>query len=81
MTTFYNFPDQSTFAALGGRGGDYTIEGVGYSVIGELYAPEPEVIPEDYEPVLLGFLVNTTEPIEAFYEYEVIPTSPMRIFG
>lgn len=82
MTTFYCFESQGAFVALGGKPqSEYTVDGVGVSVIGEHYEPDPDPLPDDYEPVFIGYLVNTTEPVEAWSAAEVQPTSPMRIFG
>lgn len=70
MTTFYCFPNEFVYKTLGGRGGDYTIDGVGYSTVGA-----------DPEDEASGFLVNTTNKIDGWEEYECFPDTPMRIFG
>jgi len=80
MTTFYRFPSNMSFPAESLR------EGVNVSVIGDYYEPEPEWTeedprPEDFEPVYVGYLVNTSAPIEEWNEFEVTPAQPMRIFG
>lgn len=71
MTTFYRFPSNQNLPA------EYVREGgIGVSVIGDWYDT-----PEDAEPVYIGYLVNTTEPVAEWAEYEVQPAQPMRIFG
>jgi hypothetical protein len=80
MTTFYRFPSNMSFPAESLR------EGVNVSVIGDYYEPEPEWTeedprPEDFEPTYIGYLVNTSAPIEEWAAFEVTPAEPMRIFG
>lgn len=83
MTAFYRFDSEAAFVAAGGKAkAEYTRQdGVGVSVLGDLFEPEPDPLPEDFQPVLVGFLVNTTEPVEDWEAALVDPASPMRIFG
>lgn len=75
MTTFYRFPSNQNLPA------EFVREGVAVSVIGDYYEPLPDPLPEDYVPVYVGYLVNTSQPVEEWAEYEVWPQQPMRIFG
>lgn len=85
MTTFYRFPSNMNLPAESVR------EGIDVSVIGDYYEPVPDPLPEPeidengepipYQPVYVGYLVNTSKPIAEWAEFEVTPTSPMRIFG
>lgn len=82
MTTFYRFASQAEFIAKGGKPeGEYTQAGIGVSVIGDHYEPGPDPLPEDYVPTYVGYLVNTTAPIDGWSAYAVTPAAPMRIFG
>ena len=75
MTTFYRLPSNQNLLAESVR------EGVSVSVIGDHYEPAPDPLPDDYEPIYVGYLVNASEPIAEWSEFEVTPTQPMRIFG
>lgn len=76
MTAFYVFPSAQPMT------GDFVRpDGINVSVIGDHYEPEPETLPEDYEPVYIGFLVNASQPVDEWAEFEVHPTQPMRIYG
>lgn len=83
MTAFYRFDSEAAFVAAGGKAqAEYTRQdGVGVSVLGDFFEPEPDPLPEDYQPALVGFLVNTTKPVEDWAAALVAPASPMRIFG
>lgn len=85
MTTVaYRFPDEATY--LNARGeitgdnqtpADFVLGGVAVSVIGDFFWQED---PES-DPVYVGYLVNTTEPVEGWDAYLVQPTHFMRVFG
>lgn len=75
MTTFYRFPSNMNLPAESVR------EGIDVSAIGDHYDPAPDPLPADYEPVYVGYLVNTSAPVEEWAEFEVTPAQPMRIFG
>lgn len=75
MTAFYRFPSNQNLPA------EFVREGVSVSVIGDHYESTPDPLPEDYEPIYVGYLVNTSEPIPEWAEFEVTPAQPMRIFG
>lgn len=85
MTTVaYRFPDEATYLeARGEIAGDdqkpaeFTLGGIAVSVIGDHFRQEdPEA-----EPVYVGYLVNTTAPVEGWDAYLVHPTQFMRVFG
>lgn len=82
MTTFYRFADQAAFVAAGGKiqSSEYTQDGIGYSVIGERYEPTEE-FGEDAPLIVIDYLVNTTQPVDWWEEYQVHPETPARIFG
>ena len=82
MTTFYCFPSNMNLPAESVR------EGIDVSALGDYYEPEPEWTeesprPEDYEPTYVGYLVNTSEPIDEWSDFLVdpAPESALRIFG
>lgn len=83
---FYRFPANLNLPS------EYTREdGIGVSVIGDYYQPMPDPMPEPeldengepipFEPVYVGYLVNTTAPVDEWAEHEVAPSQPMRVFG
>lgn len=76
MTVFYCFPTSQPM-----QGEFVRPDGINVSVIGDHFAPEPDPLPEDYEPEFLGFLVNASSTVDEWSAYEVTPSSPMRIFG
>lgn len=84
MTVFYCFPEPLSIS------GDFTKDGIGYSVIGARYTQEPEDYvaeldengePIPFEPIFIDFLVNTTKPVEGWEANRCEPSSPMRMFG
>lgn len=89
MTAFYRFDNSAAFIAAGGKTeSEYTRDTIGVSVIGNRYEDEPEWTeenprPEDFEPVLIEFLVNASRPVPEWEAYRLPadPASPMRIFG
>lgn len=83
MTTFYRFNSRSEFLSVGGKEDSEYVHNskIAVSVIGDYYAQPPEVIPEDYEPEYIGYLVNASQEIEGWEEMICHPVSPLRIFG
>lgn len=88
MTAFYCFESKEQYLSMANRNeSEYIIPNVAsVSVVGEHYAPEPvwteeDPRPEDFEPYLIGFLVNTSKPIPEWAAYRCFPDTPMRIFG
>lgn len=84
MTVFYRFDDAAAFAAAGGKPLAEYIEGdAAVSVIGDYYLPDPDPLPEDYEPVHDGYLVNSSRLVPAWADYRLPedPSNPMRIYG
>lgn len=76
MTNFYRFDSSLNLPAEFVRE-----DGIQVSVIGDWYEPAPDPLPEDYQPVYIGYLVNTTAPVDEWAGNEVWPSAPMRIFG
>lgn len=71
MTNFYRFDSSLNLPAEFVRE-----DGIQVSVIGDWYDT-----PVDADPVYIGYLVNTTAPVEEWVANEVWPSAPMRIFG
>lgn len=81
-TVFYCFENQTAYVKAGGKTeAEHVSDGVSFSVIGDYYAQPPEVIPEDFTPEYIGYLVNASQEIEGWEEMICHPVSPLRIFG
>lgn len=80
MTTAYKFESEATYLAVADLEeptSEYTRpDGIVVSVIGDYSTQEPEA-----EPVYVGYLVNTSSPVEAWASAQVFPTQFMRVFG
>ena len=77
MTMTYRFTDRAAFMAAGGTEHNELTrpDGIGVSVIGDHFDVIDEV------EVHAGFLVNTTQPVDGWEDFQVSPSQLMRIFG
>ena len=82
---FYKFKDKKEFLENSGENRrEYKKDGVHISVVGERYSYVESDFTSDDEGMtmkLVGFLVNTSQPIDAWRKFRVYPTSPDRVFG